>query len=84
MFLVDRLELEDQADKALKNICERLQMYYLSKRTETIGENPKLLFQPFNHFYLRTNTKRLFAPTDFDLVISDEAHRSIEATVEQF
>ena len=39
------------------------------------GEKRRLLFQLFNHFYLIINTKD-FTPTDFDLVISDEAHRS--------
>jgi type I restriction enzyme R subunit len=61
LFLVDRLELEDQALKAFKKV---LANDY--KRVTTVQS---LLF---NNKY-----QQLFSPTDFDLVISDEAHRSI-------
>ena len=42
-----------------------------------IGVKRKLLFQPFNHCLVNNKYMDLFSPTDFDLVISDEAHRSI-------
>ena len=76
LFLVDRLELEIQADKAfkeyLKNDCKTI--IYKENRddwrhAEIVTTVQSLLFN--NKF------TRLFSPTDFDLVISDEAHRSI-------
>jgi type I restriction enzyme R subunit len=57
LFLVDRLELEDQADKAFREYLKLITNVVFTKRTETTGDKPKLLFQPFNHFYSRTNTK---------------------------
>ncbi len=76
LFLVDRLELEDQAHKDLvaylKNDYQAV--IYKENRDDHKAEIVVTTVQSllFNNKY-----RRLFSPTDFDLVISDEAHRSI-------
>jgi type I restriction enzyme R subunit len=80
LFLVDRLELEDQAGKKptspllLMSADFKTVVYKENRddwrRTEIVVTTVQSLL--FNNKY-----QRLFSPTDFDLVISDEAHRSI-------
>jgi len=57
LFLVDRLELEDQAIKHLKNILELIINAVFTRKTEMIGDKQKLLFPQYNHFFSKTNTK---------------------------
>ncbi len=77
LFLVDRLELEDQAKKAFTALlCADFQSVIYKdnrddwRRSEIVVTTVQSLL--FNNKY-----QRLFSPTDFDLVISDEAQRSI-------
>ncbi len=41
------------------------------------GDMPRLLLLRCSHLLFNNKFTRLFSPADFDLVISDEAHRSI-------
>ena len=75
LFLVDRLELEEQADKAFKEYLRTIINVVSTKRTEMIGEKRNCCFN--GSILSFKNKYKLFSPTDFDLVISDEAHRSI-------
>ena len=78
LFLVDRLELEDQA-------ARRAFAPYLSHDFDTVVYKERRSDWRSAHIVVTTvqallfNNKyqTLFSPTDFDLVISDEAHRSI-------
>ncbi|MFA7156996.1 MAG: DEAD/DEAH box helicase family protein [Bacilli bacterium] len=78
LFLVDRIELENQAKKDLDR--------YLSKdgiRVVVFKENKQdwisaeVVISTIQSFTSNNKYQKLFKPTDFDLVISDEAHRSI-------
>ncbi len=77
LFLVDRLELEDQAwkafDKLLKPDCKAV--IYKESRDE--WRNAEIVVTTVQSLLFNNKYRRLFSPTDFDLVISDEAHRSI-------
>lgn len=77
LFLVDRLELEDQANKAfiaqLKN--DFTSVIYKERRDE--WRKAEIVVTTVQSLLFNNKYKRLFSPTDFDLVISDEAHRSI-------
>ncbi|MCW5601780.1 DEAD/DEAH box helicase family protein [Nitrosomonas sp.] len=77
LFLVDRLELEDQANKAfvayLKN--DYTAMIYKARRDE--WRSAEIVVTTVQSLLFNDKYQRLFSPTDFDLVISDEAHRSI-------
>lgn len=78
LFLVDRIELENQAKKDLGR--------YLSKdgiKVEIYKENKQewnsadVVISTIQSFTTDNKYQKIFTPTDFDLVISDEAHRSI-------
>lgn len=77
LFLVDRLELEDQANKAfiylLKNDFKSV--IYKEKRDD--WRKAEIVVTTVQSLLFNNKYQRLFSPTDFDLVISDEAHRSI-------
>lgn len=77
LFLVDRLELEDQANKAfvayLKN--DYTSIIYKERRDE--WRKAEIVVTTVQSLLFNDKYKRLFSPTDFDLVVSDEAHRSI-------
>jgi type I restriction enzyme R subunit len=77
MFLVDRLELEDQANKAfiaqLRN--DYSSVIYKERRDE--WRKAEIVVTTVQSLLFNDKYKRFFSPTDFDLVISDEAHRSI-------
>ncbi len=77
LFLVDRLELEDQANKTfitqLKN--DYTSVIYKERRDE--WRKAEIVVTTVQSLLFNDKYRRLFSPTDFDLVISDEAHRSI-------
>lgn len=77
LFLVDRLELEDQANKAfkayLKNDCKSV----IYKENRDDWRRAEIVVTTVQSLLFNNKYKKLFSPTDFDLVISDEAHRSI-------
>lgn len=77
LFLVDRLELEDQAKKQfvryLKNDCTCV--VYKEKRED--WSDAEVVISTVQSLSFNDKYKTLFSPTDFDFIISDEAHRSI-------
>jgi type I restriction enzyme, R subunit len=77
LFLVDRLELEDQAEKAFKAYLRNDYSCVIYKENRDDWRKAEIVVSTVQSFLFRNKYKRLFAPTDFDLVISDEAHRSI-------
>ena len=77
LFLVDRLELETQAEKeinfALKNNYETV----VWKENRDNWKRAEIVVSTVQSFTKKNKYKRIFKPNDFDLVISDEAHRSL-------
>ncbi len=80
LFLVDRLELEDQAgkkaDSPLKLMSADFQTV-IYKETRDDWRRAEIVVTTVQSLLFNNKYQRLFSPTDFDLVISDEAHRSI-------
>jgi len=77
LFLVDRLELEDQA---YKNFVRYLKNDYTSviyKQSRDDWKKAEIVISTVQSLASQDKYKKLFSPTDFDLIISDEAHRSI-------
>ncbi|MDZ4164158.1 MAG: DEAD/DEAH box helicase family protein [Smithellaceae bacterium] len=80
LFLVDRLELEDQAGK---KPTSPLLLLSADFKTDIYKENrddwrrAEIVVTTVQSLLFNNKYQRLFSPTDFDLVISDEAHRSI-------
>jgi len=77
LFLVDRLELEDQAEKAFKQYLGRDYQTVTYKSNRDSWANASVVVSTVQTFLAGDRYRREFSPTDFELVISDEAHRSI-------
>jgi type I restriction enzyme R subunit len=77
LFLVDRLELEDQAAKAFKEYLKNDFSTVIYKERKDDWRRAEIVVTTVQSLLFNNKYKRLFSPTDFDLVISDEAHRSI-------
>lgn len=77
LFLVDRLELEEQADKTFKEYLRNDYQCCIYKDNRDEWRKHEIVVSTVQSFLFKNKYKRIFSPTDFDLVISDEAHRSI-------
>lgn len=77
LFLVDRLELEDQAKKAFSAILSADFQTVIYKENRDDWRRAEIVVTTVQSLLFNNKYQRLFSPTDFDLVISDEAHRSI-------
>jgi type I restriction enzyme R subunit len=77
LFLVDRLELEDQAKKAFVHILSADFQTVIFKENRDDWRRAEIVVSTVQSFLFNNKYQTLFSPTDFDLVISDEAHRSI-------
>jgi len=77
LFLVDRLELEDQAEKAFRKALANDYKTVIYKENRDEWQHAEVVVTTVQSLLFNNKYQRLFSPTDFDLVISDEAHRSI-------
>jgi len=77
LFLVDRLELEDQAKKAFAGLLSADFQTVIYKENRDDWRRAEIVVTTVQSLLFNNKYQRLFSPTDFDLVISDEAHRSI-------
>jgi type I restriction enzyme R subunit len=77
LFLVDRLELEDQAKKAFAWLLSADFQTVIYKENRDDWRRAEIVVTTVQSLLFNNKYQRLFSPTDFDLVISDEAHRSI-------
>ena len=77
LFLVDRLELEDQAEMAFKQYLGRDYQTVTYKSSRDSWANASVVVSTVQTFLAGDRYRKEFSPTDFELVISDEAHRSI-------
>ena len=77
LFLVDRLELEEQARKVFAAIlsADYATVIYKEKRDE--WRSAEIVVTTVQSLLFNNKYQSRFSPTDFDLVVSDEAHRSI-------
>ncbi|MBU4370197.1 DEAD/DEAH box helicase family protein, partial [Patescibacteria group bacterium] len=77
LFLVDRLELEDQAQKNFVRYLKNDYKSVIYKENRDDWIRAEIVVTTVQSLLFNNKYKDLFSPTDFDLVISDEAHRSI-------
>jgi len=77
LFLVDRIELETQAEKALKNVLGSDYIIKTYKRNRDSWNGASVVVSTVQTLLAGDRYRKEFSPTDFELVISDEAHRSI-------
>ena len=78
LFLVDRIELENQAKKDLTRYLSKdgisIEVY---KENKQDWNSANVVISTIQSFTGENKYQRIFDPTDFDLVISDEAHRTL-------
>lgn len=77
LFLVDRLELEDQAWKAFVEYLKNDFKTVIYKENRDDWRKAEIVVSTVQSLLFNNKYQSHFCPTDFDLVISDEAHRSI-------
>ncbi|MGB4839610.1 MAG: DEAD/DEAH box helicase family protein [Saprospiraceae bacterium] len=77
LFLVDRLELEDQAWKAFTQYLKPDYSTFIYKEHKTDWYKADILVTTIQSLMFNDKYHYDFSPTDFDLIISDESHRSI-------
>ena len=77
LFLVDRLELEDQANKAFVKLLANDYKTVIYKEKRDDWRHAEIVVTTVQSLLTNNKYQQKFSPTDFDLVISDEAHRSI-------
>ncbi len=74
---MDRLELEDQAKKAFVALLSADFQTVIYKEKRDDWRRVEIVVTTVQTLLFNNKYRTLFWPTDFDLVISDEAHRSI-------
>ena len=77
LFLVDRLELEDQAWKAFTNYLKPDYSTFIYKENKSDWRKAEIVVTTIQSLMFDNKYRYDFSPTDFDLIISDESHRSI-------
>ncbi len=77
LFLVDRLELENQAAKVFRDLLRTDYITAIYKENQADWQQAAIVVTTVQSLLFGNKYQGLFSPTDFDLVISDEAHRSI-------
>lgn len=75
LFLVDRIELENQAVDSFREIFKT--DYFIDTIKSNDWQKCQIVVSTIQTLMAWDRYKNLFSPTDFELVISDEAHRSI-------
>ena len=77
LFLVDRIELENQAYKSFDMLLKKDYQTVIYKENKQDWRKAEIVVSTVQSLEFDNKFMRLFSPTDFDLIISDEAHRSI-------
>jgi len=77
LFLVDRLELENQAWRSFRDYLKNDYKTVIYKENRDDWRKAEIVVTTVQSLLFNNKYMDLFSPTDFDLVISDEAHRSI-------
>ncbi len=77
LFLVDRIELENQAYKSFVQYLKNDYTTVIYKQNRDDWKKAEIVVTTIQTLLSQDKYRKLFSPTDFDLVISDEAHRSI-------
>lgn len=75
LFLVDRLELEEQARKDFNAYLKPDLSTVVYKENKSDWKKAEIVVTTIQSLLTGNKYKRLFSPTDFDLLISDESHR---------
>ena len=75
LFLVDRIELENQAEKNFREMFK--DNYNIRKYKSGEWRSAHVVVSTVQSLLKDNKYREQFSPTDFNLIISDEAHRSL-------
>ncbi len=75
LFLVDRLELEEQAKKDFTNYLKNDITTVVYKEKKNDWRKADIVVTTIQSLMVNDKYKKIFQRTDFDLIISDESHR---------
>ena len=76
LFLVDRIELADQANQNISSYLKEYNIAIFKENKEQALQN-QVVIATIQSLSYNQNYLKYFSQFDFDLLISDEAHRSI-------
>ncbi len=79
LFIVDRIELESQAQKEFDEVLKNDFRTVVWKENQSDWTKAEIVVSTVQSFVSRNKYRKVFRPDHFDLVISDEAHRSLGA-----
>ena len=79
LFLVDRIELESQAQKEFDEVLKNDFRTVVWKENQSDWTKAEIVVSTVQSFVSKNKYRKIFRPNHFDLVISDEAHRSLGA-----
>lgn len=77
LFLVDRIELENQAKKNFVNYLSPDYHTVIFKENTDDWRKAEIVVSTVQTLMFNNKYKNFFKPTDFSLIIADESHRSI-------
>jgi type I restriction enzyme R subunit len=77
LFLVDRIELETQAQKSFVKLLKNDYTSVIYKQNRDDWKKAEIVVTTVQSLASNDKYKKLFSPTDFDLIIADESHRAI-------
>lgn len=77
LFMVDRLELENQAYKNFRSYLAPDIISYIFKEHKDDWNRAEVVVTTIQSIMHDNKFETIFNPNDFDLIISDEAHRAI-------
>ncbi len=77
LFLVDRLELENQAKKNFDNYLKPDYHTVIFKENKEDWRKAEVVVTTVQSLMFNNKYRNYFKPTDFSLLIADESHRSI-------
>lgn len=77
LFLVDRIELETQAQKEFDLVLKNDYKTVIWKENRSDWTKAEIVVSTVQSFISKNKYRRIFRPDHFNLVISDEAHRSL-------
>lgn len=79
LFLVDRIELAQQAKQNLEGYLTEYTVC-IFKEKKDLASSHNIIIATVQSLGMNANYRKYFSPFEFDLLFSDEAHRSIYGT----
>lgn len=77
LFLVDRVELEEQTESSFSSLLKNDFKTLIWKENKDNWRDANIVVSTIQSFTRKNKFENIFTHNDFDLVVSDESHRSL-------